>query len=105
MESESESLKVEKVITGNGTAIIRLKPLAKGSYPFVVMAASRGVPGRGRAVALGLLAGIAGSAVIVAIAALISAAFEGRGLELFTVAVLLTAGAMLTLHDRCRLIA
>jgi plastocyanin len=34
-EFESGSLKVEKVIAGKGTAVIRLKPLAKGSYPFV----------------------------------------------------------------------
>ncbi len=34
-EFESKSLQVEKVIAGKGTAIIRLKPLAKGSYPFV----------------------------------------------------------------------
>jgi plastocyanin len=34
-EFESKSLQVEKVIAGNASAIIRLKPLAKGSYPFV----------------------------------------------------------------------
>jgi plastocyanin len=34
-EFESHALKVEKVIGGKGTAIVRLKPLAKGSYPFV----------------------------------------------------------------------
>lgn len=33
-EFESAALKVEKVIAGNGTAIIRLRPLAKGSYAF-----------------------------------------------------------------------
>lgn len=33
-EFESKTLKVEKVIAGNGTAVIRLKPLAKGSYKF-----------------------------------------------------------------------
>ena len=26
---------MEKVVAGQGSAIIRLKPLAKGSYPFV----------------------------------------------------------------------
>jgi plastocyanin len=34
-EFESHPLGVEKVIAGNGTATIRLKPLAKGSYAFV----------------------------------------------------------------------
>ena len=33
-EFESKSLKVEKVIAGKGTAIIRLKALTKGSYKF-----------------------------------------------------------------------
>ena len=33
-EFESKPLKFEKVIAGNGTAVIRLKPLAKGSYKF-----------------------------------------------------------------------
>ncbi len=34
-EFESHPLGVEKVIAGKGTATIRLKPLAKGSYAFV----------------------------------------------------------------------
>jgi plastocyanin len=33
-EFESKPLKVEKVIAGKGTAVIRLKPLTKGSYKF-----------------------------------------------------------------------
>ena len=33
-EFESKPLKVEKVIAGKGKAIIRLKPLTKGSYTF-----------------------------------------------------------------------
>lgn len=33
-EFESKPLKVEKVIAGNSTAVIRLKPLTKGSYKF-----------------------------------------------------------------------
>ena len=33
-EFESKTLKVEKVIAGNGSAVIRLKPLAKGSHKF-----------------------------------------------------------------------
>ena len=34
-EFESHSLGVEKVIAGKGSATIRLKPLAKGTYAFV----------------------------------------------------------------------
>jgi hypothetical protein len=34
MEFESVSLRVEKVVTGNSEGIIRLRPLATGSYNF-----------------------------------------------------------------------
>jgi hypothetical protein len=34
MEFESVSLRVEKVVTGNGTGIIRIRPLNPGSYSF-----------------------------------------------------------------------
>ena len=33
-EFESKPLKIEKVISGNGTAVIRLKAQAKGTYKF-----------------------------------------------------------------------
>ena len=33
-EFESKTLKVEKIVAGNGTVVIRLKPLAKGSHKF-----------------------------------------------------------------------
>jgi plastocyanin len=33
-EFESKTLKVEKVIAGNSSALIRLKPLTKGTYKF-----------------------------------------------------------------------
>ena len=34
MEFESVSLRVEKVVTGGGTGVIRLRPLSPGSYKF-----------------------------------------------------------------------
>jgi Cupredoxin-like domain len=34
MEFESVSLRVEKVVTGHGDGIIRLRPLASGRYRF-----------------------------------------------------------------------
>lgn len=34
MEFESVSLRVEKVVTGNGEGVIRLRPLEPGSYNF-----------------------------------------------------------------------
>src|SRR5215470_17816406 len=34
MEFESVSLRVEKVVTGNGEGVIRLRPLSPGTYNF-----------------------------------------------------------------------
>lgn len=78
--------------------IVFREVLEAGLIIGVVLAASRGVDGRGRAVALGILAGVAGSAVVALFAARISGAFDGRGQELFTAAILLLAVCMLTWH-------
>jgi high-affinity iron transporter len=78
--------------------IVFREVLEAGLIIGVVLAASRGVSGRGRAVAMGILAGIAGSAVVAAFAAQISSAFEGRGQELFTAGVLMLAVVMLAWH-------
>ena len=34
-EFDSAALKVEKVIAGGGTGMVRLRPLKTGSYPFI----------------------------------------------------------------------
>jgi len=78
--------------------IVFREVLEAGLIVGVVLAASRGVPGRGSAVALGVLFGLAGSAVVAMFTAQISDAFAGRGQEIFTAAVLLLAVAMLTWH-------
>jgi high-affinity iron transporter len=78
--------------------IVFREVLEAGLIVGVVLAASRGVPGRGQAVALGVLAGVAGSAVVALFAARITDAFDGRGQELFTAAVLLLAVVMLAWH-------
>lgn len=78
--------------------IVFREVLEAGLIIGVVLAASRGVPGRGRAVTLGVLAGVVGSMVVAAFASQISAAFDGRGQELFTAGVLAFAVAMLTWH-------
>jgi high-affinity iron transporter len=64
----------------------------------VVLAASRGVPGRTMVVSLGVLAGIAGSIIVAKFAAQISGAFEDRGQEIFIAAILLFAVVMLAWH-------
>jgi high-affinity iron transporter len=78
--------------------IVFREVLEAGLIVGVVLAAARGIPGRGRAVGVGILAGIAGSAIVAAFAVRIANAFDGRGQELFTAAVLLLAVAMLTWH-------
>lgn len=78
--------------------IVFREVLEAGLIIGVVLAASRGVPGRGTAVGLGVLAGIVGSAVVALFTAQISNAFDGRGQELFVAAVLLLAVAMLAWH-------
>jgi high-affinity iron transporter len=78
--------------------IVFREVLEAGLIVGVVLAASRAVPGRNRAVLLGALAGVLGSAVVAVFAAEISSAFDGRGQELFTAMVLLLAVAMLSWH-------
>jgi high-affinity iron transporter len=63
------------------------------------MAATRGVPQRGRWVAYGVLAGIVGAALIAVFAGAISDAFEGTGQELLNASVLSLAVLMLTWHN------
>jgi high-affinity iron transporter len=78
--------------------IVFREVLEAGLIIGVVLAASRGVPGRSGAILLGVLAGLAGSAVVAVFASQISNAFSGRGQEIFTAVVLLVAVAMLAWH-------
>ncbi len=65
----------------------------------IVLAAARGVPGRGAWVGLGVLAGIAGACLVAAFAGVIGEAFAGSGQELFNAAVLIVAVLMLAWHN------
>jgi high-affinity iron transporter len=78
--------------------IVFREVLEAGLIIGVVLAASRGVRGRGRAVGLGVLAGLVGSVIVALFAAEISQAFSGRGQEIFNASVLLLAVVMLTWH-------
>jgi high-affinity iron transporter len=64
----------------------------------IVLAASAGVRGRGRWIAGGIAAGLAGACLVAAFAGALSDAFGGTGQETFTAAILLFAVAMLTWH-------
>lgn len=65
----------------------------------IVMAATRGVAGRGRWVSAGIIAGIAGAGIVAMFAGAISQAFEGAGQELFNASVLAIAVIMLMWHN------
>ncbi|WP_111748771.1 FTR1 family iron permease [Salinisphaera orenii] len=65
----------------------------------IVLAASKGVAGRGRWVSLGILLGVFGACVLASFAGTIASALAGRGQELMNAGILLTAVAMLGWHN------
>ena len=64
----------------------------------IVLAATRGVPGRGRQVAAGVIAGLTGACIVALFAGSIADAFEGAGQELLNAAILAVAVVMLAWH-------
>lgn len=79
--------------------IVFREVLEAGLIVGIVMAATRGVPGRGRWVSAGIAGGVLGAAVVAAFAGVISQAFEGAGQELFNAGVLGVAVIMLMWHN------
>jgi len=65
----------------------------------IVLAATHGVPRRGRMVGYGVLGGVAGAGLVAAFAGEIASLFAGSGQELFNASVLALAVAMLTWHN------
>src|SRR5262252_11038473 len=65
----------------------------------IVMAATRGVGGRGRWINLGIGGGVLGATIVAGFAGIISEAFEGAGQELFNASVLGIAVVMLMWHN------
>ena len=65
----------------------------------IVLAATRGIPGRGWWVSLGILLGVLGAGVVAIFAGTISNAFAGSGQELLNAAVLIVAVISLTWHN------
>jgi high-affinity iron transporter len=64
----------------------------------IVLAATKGVLGRGRWVAGGIAAGVAGATLVAIFATTLFDAFQGAGQEVFTAAILGFAVVMLTWH-------
>jgi high-affinity iron transporter len=65
----------------------------------IVLAATRGVHGRGKWITLGFAGGVLGACLVAAFAGAISDAFAGSGQELLNAAVLGTAVMMLMWHN------
>lgn len=65
----------------------------------IVLASSKGISGRAGWVAGGVLAGLAGAAIVAFFASGLSDLFDGNGTELFNAVVLLIAVAMLAWHQ------
>ena len=65
----------------------------------IVMAATRGVVGRGRWINLGIGGGVIGATLVAGFAGVIAQAFEGAGQELFNASVLGIAVVMLMWHN------
>jgi high-affinity iron transporter len=65
----------------------------------IVMAATRGIPGRSTWIAAGVGAGVVGSCIVAAFAGALSQAFAGSGQEVFNASVLAIAVVMLTWHN------
>jgi high-affinity iron transporter len=65
----------------------------------IVLTATRGVTGRTRSIALGIVAGIGGACLVAYFAETLAQAAEGVGPELFNATVLLIATAMLAWHN------
>jgi high-affinity iron transporter len=65
----------------------------------IVMAATRGVPDRGRWITIGIAGGVLGAAIVAMFAGVISEAFQGAGQELFNASVLGVAVIMLMWHN------
>ena len=68
--------------------IVFREVLEAGLIVGIVMAATQGVPGRGRWISLGIAAGVLGACIVALFAGGISEAFEGSGQELLNAAVL-----------------
>ena len=83
-----------------GAFIIVLREVIEaGLIVGIVLAATRGVPGRAWWVSFGVAVGVVGAGVVAVFAGAISQLFEGYGQELFNAAILLLAVGMLAWHN------
>jgi high-affinity iron transporter len=64
----------------------------------IIMAATRGLPHRGKWVSLGILVGIAGAGIVAALANIIASSFAGSGQEIVNAAILFIAVGLIGWH-------
>lgn len=64
----------------------------------IVMAATRGLPHRGRWVSIGIAGGVIGAAIVAALTNIIATLFNGSGQDLVNAAILFTAVALIGWH-------
>lgn len=82
------------------TAVIMFREVLEAALIIaIVLSASRGIAGRGRWVAGGIVLGLFGAAVVATLANAASGIFTGNGQAMLNAAILLTAVAMLTWHN------
>lgn len=82
-----------------GTLVIVFRECVEaGLIVGIVLAATKGIPGRGRHVAVGVGAGVLGACIVAAFAGQLADAFDGAGQELLNASILAVAVAMLTWH-------
>jgi high-affinity iron transporter len=79
--------------------IVFREAIEAGLIVGIVLAATRGVPRRGRWVTAGIGAGALGASLVAAFAGELGALFNGSGQELFNATILLIAVGMLTWHN------
>jgi len=83
-----------------GAFIIVLREVIEaGLIVGIVLAATRGVQGRGQWVGLGVITGLIGAGIVAMFAGAISSLFEGYGQEIFNATILLLAVGMLAWHN------
>jgi high-affinity iron transporter len=79
--------------------IVFRETIEAGIIVGVVLAATRGIPGRGWFVSAGILIGVIGASCVALFASAISDAFEGSGQELFNATILAIAVISITSHN------
>jgi high-affinity iron transporter len=83
-----------------GAALIVLREVFEAALLIgILLAGTRGLPGRGRWVTGGVLLGVAGATLVALGAGRLAALFEGSGQEVFNAAVLLAATLLLGWHS------